>query len=187
VSHETDPIGERIRAASQGVSAPLALREHLSRANRPRRRQPPRLVIVAIGFVLAAAATISAIVTPSAPTVERVAAAVLRAPQGPAPSGESYLRGFRAVGLRTDTVGGRHARTVIYRRGALAVHYTIVDGKPLALPGSSRMRVGALTVALARDGDTAIVAWHQHGKTCILATRDRGQDAAALAGLLRRA
>ena len=186
MTHETDPIGERIRAASGSVSAPLALRARLeSEAAPPRRRQPSRLALAGLGFLLATVATVAAILAPRAPSVESVAAAALRAPQRPAPAGDSYLPGFRAVGMRTDTVEGRHARTVIYRRGAVGIHYTIVDGTPLELPGSRRVRVGELTVALDGDGDTAIVAWHAHGKTCILATRD--QDAGDLAALLRRA
>jgi hypothetical protein len=186
MTHETDPIGERIRAASESVSAPLALRAQLDRAAAPRRRaQPSRLALAGLGFMLAVIATVAAIVAPRAPSVEAVAAAALRAPQAAATAHENYLPGFRAIGMRTDTVEGRHAETVIYRRGAVGIHYTIVDGEPLDLPGHRRVRVGSLEVALDGDGDTAIVAWHANGKTCILATRD--QDADALAALLRRA
>jgi hypothetical protein len=186
MTHETDPIGQRIRAASEGVSAPLALRARLEREAAPRRRrQPSRLALAGLGFLLATVATVAAIVAPGAPTVQEVAAATLRAPERPAPAGDSYLPGFRAVGVRTDTIEGRQARTIVYRRGAIGIHYTIVDGKPLALPGGRRVRAGDLTLALDGDGDTAIVAWHAHGKTCILATRD--QDADDLAALVRRA
>jgi hypothetical protein len=186
VTHETDPIGDRIRAASESVSAPLALREQLSRdSRRPRSRQPSRPALALLGFILAAVATVSAIVLPRTVTVERVAAAALRAPQGPAPAGESYLPGYEPVGVRTDDIEGRHARTVIYRRGGTGIHYTIVDGKPLDLPGTRRVRAAGRTLALARSGGVSLVVWHANGRTCILASRTAAP--ADMAALLRPA
>lgn len=183
MTHETDPIGERIRAASQSVSAPLALREELSRRERSRPRQPSRPALALLGFILAAVATVSALVLPRTPSVERVAAVALGAAQRPAPAGESYLPGYEAVGARTDVVEGRHVRTVIYRHGSTGVHYTIVDGKPLALPGSRRVSAAGRVLALVRRDGVSLVVWHADGKTCILASRTA--DPAAMAALLR--
>lgn len=185
MNDETDPIGDRIRAASQSVSAPLALREELSRARRARTRQPSRPALALLGFILAAVATVSALVIPRAPSVERVAAVALGGPQTPAPSGESYLPGYEAVGARTDTIQGRRARTVIYRRGSIRIHYTIVDGKPLSLPGERRVSAAGRTLALTRIGGVSLVVWHAAGKTCILASRTARP--AAMAALLRPA
>lgn len=170
---ETDPIGERIRAASQSVSAPLALREAIERDRAPAagRKPPSRLSLALLGAMLATIATVAALVAPGPPTVTSVARAALKAPEREAPAGESYLRGYTPVGVRTDTIAGRTARTVIYRRGAAGVHYTIVDGEPLALPGSKRVRAGRLSLATARVGDLSLVAWHARGKTCVLASK----------------
>lgn len=182
---ESDDIGERIRAASQSVSAPLALREALNRQPHPQRRPPSRLSLAVLGAMLATIATVAAFVAPSGPSIESVAAAALNAPQRAAPPGDRYLHGYTAVGTRTDTVGGRTAKTVIYRRGSAGVHYTIVDGEPLDLPGSERVRAGALSLAPERDGDVAIVSWHADGKTCVLASK--ALSPAELVALLRSA
>ena len=183
----TDPIGDRIRAASQTVSAPLALREGIEREQRPARRSsyPSRLGLASVGLTLAIIAMMAAFLAPSSPSVASVAEAALQAPEQSAPSGGSYLRGFDAVGARTDTVEGRTARTVIYQRGKAGVHYTIVDGEPLDLPGDERVEAGGLTLAPTRDGDVAIVAWHAKGKTCVLASKTLGTD--ELVELLRSA
>ncbi|MEA2125773.1 MAG: hypothetical protein QOI80_2555, partial [Solirubrobacteraceae bacterium] len=115
MNDDTESIGERIRAASQTVSAPLALREHVSREPARRTpRQPSRLALAGIGAMLAVIATVSALVAPGPPSVAAVAAAALHAPEGPAPAGGSYLPGYHAVGVRTDTVSGREAETIIY-------------------------------------------------------------------------
>jgi hypothetical protein len=186
VNDDTESIGERIRAASQSVSAPLTLRAHVS--HEPARRtprQPSRLALAGIGAMLAVIATVSALVAPGPPAVQTVAAAVLHAPEGPAPAGGSYLPGYRAIGVRTDTIAGREAKTIIYRRGSAGIHYTIVDGKPLDLPGTRRTTAGDRKLALVRDGDLGLVVWHANGKTCILASRAVAPD--AMAALLRRA
>jgi hypothetical protein len=184
MSDDTDRIGDRIRAASQSVSAPLALREHVSR--KPAGRRPPsRLVLAGVGAMLATIATVAALLAPAPPSVQAVAKAALRSPEGAAPRGESYLPGYAAVGTRTDTVDGRHAETVVYQRGSAGIHYTIVDGKPLDLPGDQRVTAGKRELALARAGDVNLVVWHARGKTCILASRAVSSD--AMVALLKRA
>jgi hypothetical protein len=182
--HETDEIGVRIRASAESVSAPLRLREELAR--RPARPPgPSRLRLAIVGGMLAVIATIAGILAPGAPSVERVAAAALAAPTDPPPDGPSYLPGYRAVGTRTDTVSGRTAETIVYRSGDEGIHYTVVDGKPLDLPGTRRTEVEGLEVALARDGDVNLVVWHAGGKTCILASRTAGLE--DMTELIRRA
>lgn len=190
MTDDTDRIGERIRAASQSVSTPLALREHLERERQPTRAPrpyPSRLTLAGVGATLAIIATMAALLAPDAATVQSVAAAALRSPVRAAPAElYHYLPGFRAVGARTDTVGGHDAVTVIYRRGSVGVHYTVVDGDPLDLPGTRRARAGPLDLALTRDGDLSLVSWHNaRGQTCILASK--GADSDALVALLRRA
>lgn len=184
--HETDEIGGRIRSAAQEVSAPLSLREQIAR--RPDagpRPGPSRRSIALVGAVLAIAATLTGLLAPAAPTVAEVADSALAAPTQAAPDGADYLPGYEAIGARSDTVAGRGARTVIYRRGAIGINYTIVDGKPLDLPGTRRATAGDLDLALATDGDVSLVVWHADGRTCILASRSATTD--EMVDLLRRA
>lgn len=174
---DTDPIGERIRAASRTVSAPLALRETLDRSQPSRARAyPSRLALAGIGLTLAALATLSGLLAPDAPSVKAVAAAALQAPERGAGAGDGYLRGYTPVGARTDDVEGRTARTVIYRRGGTGVHYTIVEGRPLDPPGSGETITGTV-----KGADYA--AAEIDGRTCVLSSDTL--DADALVALLK--
>jgi hypothetical protein len=183
--HDTDEIGARIRAVADGVSAPMHLRAEISRERARPPRGPSRLRLALVGGLLAVAATIAGIVAPDPPSVEKVAVAALAAPTDPAPAGSDYLPGFEAIGARSDEVGGRHAETVVYRRGDTGINYTVVDGKPLDLPGTERTTAGDLELALAHEGDVNLVVWHRSGKTCILASR--GASPEEMADLLRPA
>jgi hypothetical protein len=177
----TEDIGKRIQEASRSVSAPMALRESLDREPARRPAHQNRLGLASVGLTLAIIATMAALLAPSGPTVQAVAAAVLKAPQRPAPAGNAYLHGYTAVGARTDTVDGRTAKTVIYTRGSIGVHYAIVDGDPLDLPSGKRVRAGRISLA---RGDH-LVAWHANGKTCVLTSKALNAD--QLAALLRSA
>jgi hypothetical protein len=81
-------------------------------------------------------------------------------------------RGWRAGGTRTDTLRGRTATTVFYRKGSRRIGYTIVSGRPLTPPAdASRLRRGALTLAsFAVDGRT-VVTWERGGLTAVLSGR----------------
>lgn len=146
---------------------------------------PSRKGILLVGAVLAVAATLSALLAPDAPSVAEVARAALGPAAQSAPEGSDELPGFEAVGVRSDTLAGRGARTVIYRRGATDIHVSIVDGRPLELPGSDRVTVGDVDLALDRDGDVNLVAWHADGRTRILASRDASAE--EMVDLIRRA
>ncbi len=183
-AHETEEIATRIKTAAHSVSAPMHLRAEITRRRVPK-REHSRVRLAVIGGLLAITATVAAFVAPEPPTVQRVAAVALAPATDPPPAGPSYLPGFEAVGSRADTIGGRQAQTVIYRSGTTGINYTVLDGKPLDLPGTRRETVGELELALARDGDVELVAWHRDGKTCILASRRAGAD--EMVELLRRA
>ena len=158
----TDEIGARIRSLSETVVAPGRLRVPRRASRRP---------LAAVGAALAAAVTAVVLVLPSSPSVAAVAVAALDAPERPAPPGSDYLPGFRAIGARTDEVDGRRAETVIYTRGDVSIHYTVVDGDPLELPDGRAASAAGYDLELLRDGDVSIVAWHAYGKTCVLASR----------------
>ena len=72
---------------------------------------------------------------------------------------------------------GREALTVIYRKGDLGVHYTVVDGDKLEPPdGARRTEVGDTTVWLKRDGDVLTANWVRDGHTCVLATKSADEE-----------
>lgn len=181
----TDPIGDAIREASQGVRAPQALRESLAR---PPRRRGVRWVVALCGGAIAAAVIVVVLSLGGGPSVQKVAQAALDRPTQPAPAPDGhyvdaqiagirfpdYERawGWQAIGARRDTVGGRDALTVIYRKGDTGVHYTIVDGDTLPTPdGAKVVHVKGTPVAIDRQGDTLIASWERDGHTCILATK----------------
>lgn len=167
----SEDIGATIARTAATVSAPPDLRRRIERS------RPPRARLAATAVVLGTVAMLAAILVPSGPSIEQVAGAALNAPTRSAPATQAYAGGYRAVGARTDRVGGRRAVTVIYRRGAAGVHYTVVDGEPLELPEARRVRAGDLRLALTRYGDVNVVAWQAGGRTCVLASRAEGLDA----------
>jgi hypothetical protein len=123
-----------------------------------------------------------------APSVRDVAGVALRPPTAPAPAarpGGELLRahagpiafptwrrvGWRAVGTRTDTVGGHALRTVFYADGAgRRIGYAIADAQLPVSGGQVVTRRGAQLRVLDR-GATAIVTWRRDGRTCVLAGR----------------
>jgi anti-sigma factor RsiW len=85
--------------------------------------------------------------------------------------------GWRATGVRADTVGGRETTTVFYEKNGRRIAYTIVAGKPLDIPAEAdrSRREGVELHALALDG-REVVTWKRGGMTCILSgdVVDRG-------------
>jgi hypothetical protein len=81
-------------------------------------------------------------------------------------------RGWRAVGFRTDTLHGRQATTVFYRRGSRRIGYTILSGRPLRPPADARLeRRGEVDYpTLTVDGRT-VVTWPRSGLTVVLSGR----------------
>jgi hypothetical protein len=83
-----------------------------------------------------------------------------------------YSTPFATAGARRDELGGRRATTVVYRTGVKSFGYTIVDGKPLAVPaGARRVVKDGLRLAVLRRGGAIVVTWRQGGHTCVLASR----------------
>src|SRR3954467_14734602 len=140
----------------------------------------------------AVAAVIAALVLlgGGAPGVEDVAAAAVRAPTAPVaavPSTSPLLRekvgevlfpnyfkkfGWKAVGTRTDEIGGRDTRTVFYEKDGKRIAYTIVDGEALEWPDGSKKSVeGTVMRALEYEGRD-VVTWRRGGHTCVLSSKD---------------
>lgn len=189
-----EAIGAAIRDSAATVSAPERLQADIARrrAHRPPRARAPRLAGAAV--LVAAVAAIVVLTTGGGPSIQEVAAASLNAPTRPAPGPDQanarYIRarvdavrfpdyaerwGWEAVGARSDRVGGREATTVIYRRGERGVHYSIVDGEPLPVPGNARrVQADGLRLAVLREGGALMVTWQRGGHTCVLASRTLG-------------
>ncbi len=125
---------------------------------------------------------------PGAPSVSEAAALAARGPTQapPAPNaaspeamldqsvGEVYFPNWgsslhwRAIGARTDTLGGHRAVTVYYEWRNKRIAYTIVSGPPLAQPAAHRTWLhGTELRTLTQDG-RLVVTWLRAGDTCVL-------------------
>ncbi len=183
------------RDAALSVSAPLRLRSGLA-ARRPARsvRALGRSRGLVAGLAAAAAVAVVAVVlalpghVPGGPTVADAAALAIRPPTGPGPrvqpgrptllarevDGVPYPNwanrfGWRAVGVRVDTIGGRRATTVFYRKDGRRLGYTIVAGKALHVPaGARRVVSGDTEIRLLRLGGRPVATWERRGHTCVL-------------------
>ncbi len=158
-------------------------------------RPSPRLA-AAVAFAAAVAVVLALVLTTgastSAPTVLQASGAGLRTASEAAPAesphnphllaasavGISYpywggKLGWKAVGARTDTVGGRTVTTVFYTNSrAQRIGYSIVAGSALAIPAASTAveHRGVGFHVLNHAGPT-IVTWREAGHTCILTAR----------------
>jgi hypothetical protein len=152
----------------------------------------------------AVAAVIAALVVlgGGAPGVDDVAAAAVRAPTAKVaavPPTSPLLKesvenvifpnyftkfGWKAVGTRTDEIGGRDTRTVFYEKDGKRIAYTIVAGDALEWPdGASKTDVeGTVVRALELEGRN-VVTWKRGGRTCVLSSKDvPSAELQALAG-----
>jgi hypothetical protein len=145
------------------------------------------LVAGAVAAVLAALVLFGG----GGPGVDDVAAAAERQPTGQVatvPAKSPLLRekvgnvifpnyftkfGWKAVGTRTDEIGGRDTRTVFYEKDGKRIAYTIVAGDALKWPdGASKTDVeGTVVRALELEG-REVVTWKRGGHTCVLSSKD---------------
>jgi anti-sigma factor RsiW len=190
---------DAIATAAESTGAPLALRSRVEGLAAQGRRHGDRrpsartrlggirwpgagLVAGAVAVVLAAIVLIG-----GGPGIDDVAAAAVREPTAPVaavPPDSKLLKenvadvafpnyaakfGWEPVGTRTDTIGGRHTRTVFYEKDGKRIAYTIVDGGALSIPDDAvtATREGTELAAWETAGRT-IVAWERNGHTCVL-------------------
>jgi anti-sigma factor RsiW len=160
------------------------------------RRLVPRVAFAGAAAAVAAVTLVVALGGEAAePTVADAAGLADQPPTGPAPPRlqgsrtelaadvdgvqfPDYRRayGWRADGVRHDTVDGRDATVVYYRMGERRVAYVIVSGSGLPLPSDAggTVRRGVEYQTLLADGQPA-VTWRRVGHTCVLtgsASRD---------------
>lgn len=78
--------------------------------------------------------------------------------------------GWKAVGAREDSIGGRTVKTVFYRNpDGARLGYSVVAGEPLREhpPGREVIRTGH-AYHVARSGEHTLVTWTQQGHTCTI-------------------
>jgi hypothetical protein len=83
--------------------------------------------------------------------------------------------GWRQAGIRSDRLGDREARTVLYEHDGKRIAYTIVSGDGIAAPSdaSSTERNGVTLHALG-DRGRRVVTWWRDGRTCVLSASGVG-------------
>ena len=174
--------------------APQRLRTRIE-ASRPSRATVTRRRFAYAGTAVGAFAAIAlALVlalpsgTPGAPSVSEAAALAARGPAHAAPVpdpslpaarlnqsvGDVYFPnwtsnfGWRAVGSRTDKLGGRTAVTVFYRWKGETIAYTIVHSPPLSQPSSNATNWDGTELRTLTTGGRLVVTWRRAGDTCVL-------------------
>ena len=174
--------------------APQRLRAKIEASRPSGAARARRRFAYAGGAVAALAAVALALVlalpsgTPGAPSVSDAAALAARGPAQAAPVpdistpagrlqqnvGDVYFPnwtsrfGWKAVGSRTDKLGGHTAVTVYYRSTDATIAYTIVHAPPLPEPpGKATNRDGTQLWTLEVNG-RLVVTWRRAGDTCVL-------------------
>jgi hypothetical protein len=177
-----------LRAAVNELTAPsAAARSH--RIAAPRWR--PRLFVpLATGLAVAIAAVVIAVQGTPAPTVTQTARLALAPATAPPPAEQTANRdllsahvgnipfpsyqeevGWKATGLRRDSLHGRTVTTVFYRaRNGTRAGYSIVSGDTLADPQGSAVTTHGVRYTFARVGSARLVTWRRSGHTCVIAS-----------------
>ena len=186
-------------AALRGLSleAPMSLRTRIATESEisPRRARRAR---IAVGGALAGAATavvaVVLILSPGAdqPTVveARLAARPPTAPVAVEPSNPKLLAasvkgvpfpnlskefGWRQVGVRSDRLADRDARTVLYEHDGKRIAYTIVSGAGIHAPtDATTTRRNGVTLHALGDRGRRVVTWWRNGRTCVLSASGVG-------------
>jgi hypothetical protein len=185
--------------ATETIVAPAALRAtvseltaaHAPREKRWRLRAPRVFVPLATALAIAVVAVVVAVQGPSAPTVPQTAHLALASATGPAPAlaagNDDHLtthvgsvsfpsyeseNGWRADGMRQDTLDGRSVTTVFYRSPTgMRVGYAIVSGKPLADPMGRAVNRAGVRYILSGARSGRLITWWKDDHTCVIAGR----------------
>jgi hypothetical protein len=182
-----------------GIEAPASLRTRIAAgAVAPPRRLRGRRLVLGGALAGAVAAVALAAVTvlstgPESPTV-REAARLAERPSSarvavdysnpkllaadvegvPFPNWSKEF-GWRQLGVRTDRLGDREARSVLYAHDGKRVAYTIVSGAGIAAPSdASTTRRNGVNLHLLGDRGRRVVTWWRDGRTCVLSGSEVG-------------
>jgi hypothetical protein len=173
-----------------------ARRRGSRRSSYPR---PPSRLLAGVAVAAAVVVVLLLVLTTggstSAPTVLQASGAGLRAATGAAPAESSHnphwlaasaagisypywggRLGWKAVGARTDSVGGHTVTTVFYANSrSQRIGYSIVAGPALAIPaGSTSVERKGVSFHVISHANPTIVTWREADHTCILTTRAVG-------------
>jgi hypothetical protein len=189
---------ERQRAGASAlrgltIEAPASLRARIAAeaAVPPRRSRVRRLALsgALAGAVAAAALAAVAVLStgPEAPTVQEAAQLAERPSTTPVAVDNSNPKllaanvegvpfpnwseqfGWRQAGIRSDRVGDREARTVLYEHDGKRIAYTIVSGDGIAAPSdASTTRRNGVNLHAFADRGRHVVTWWRDGRTCVL-------------------
>ncbi|HLI58267.1 MAG TPA: hypothetical protein VKV21_01245 [Solirubrobacteraceae bacterium] len=183
------------RLAGPGLGAPRRRAAERRRIAVWRPRATVALVALAAALVAVVAIALHG---GAVPTVQRTARLALAAATGPAPAVDPSNRellalrprgarripfpsyasfaGWRASGVRQDTLDGRRVTTVFYVVGSGRAGYSIVSGAALPVPHGAHVRGphGVLYVLATSDG-ARYVTWRRDGHTCVIASRSLGR------------
>lgn len=184
-----------IDRATATTAAPARLRGRIEAERRSRRRSARPRLVLGTGLVAATATAVALLLVlpggAGGPSIAAAAALSTRPPTAPAPPPRpgqpkllaravggvpfpNWLKkfGWRASGVRADTLGGRETATVFYRKQGHRIGYTIVDGSPLQVPsGAARARREGTELRTFRTDGRLVVTWLRGGKTCVLSGR----------------
>jgi anti-sigma factor RsiW len=197
---------DAVVSAAEATGAPLRLRTQVEAMGARGRRHgargpsartrlggirwPAGLAAGAVAAVLAAVVLVG-----GGPGIGEVAAAATRPPVaaiGPVPAAAKLLPqhvddvafpnyagkfGWKAVGTRTDEIGGRDTRTVFYEKAGRRIGYTVVDGDALDQPGDATKatREGSDLWSKRYDGRD-VVTWRRKDHTCVLSATGVPRD-----------
>lgn len=179
------------RAAAEPAPERLRMRLEAQRSSRATRRGwRPGYAVLATGLACAVVALALLLPggTPGSPSVSQAAQLALRGPARGAPAADASdprrkldqrvqglyfpnwtgTLGWRAVGARSDQLGGRHAETVYYQRQGMRVAYTILSTPALARPSSPVTHVRGFVLQTLSLHGRRVVTWRRAGHTCVL-------------------
>jgi hypothetical protein len=180
--------------AAAAERAPSSLRARVALAQPPARRAGRSRFAAVLGTAVvgAGAAAVVAVVVvvggTAGPTVAQAAVLTSRPPQVSVPEpklDQGTLPGVRAVGLtypywedhfgyrargvRHDSLDGRQVTTAFYARGASRVAYEIVSGSPLRQGGGWwQTELQGVQLWTTNTPSGLVVSWVRDGHTCIL-------------------
>jgi hypothetical protein len=180
------------------LEAPASLRARIPAepATSSRVRRPRRLAFAGALGAVAAAALVAVLLLTSgsdAPTVREASQLAQRPATGAVavePSNPKLLAanvegvpfpnwskqfGWRQAGTRSDRLGDREARTVLYEHDGKRIAYTIVSGAGIAAPSdASTTRRNGVTLHSLADSGRRVVTWWRNGRTCVLSASNVG-------------
>ena len=181
---------------SINVEAPTSARAAWVGQLRAAQPKPRRRLRLGLGLALPATVAVAAalaivLVTgggTAGPTLTQTVHVTLAAATYPAPTerNASTLRataagisfpywqqtvGWRAVGARTDRIGGRYVQTVFYGWHGARVGYAIVGGSAVPVEGGRTVTRGGVRYRFVHRGTATVVTWLRSGHTCVIAGR----------------